>query len=117
MLGLPVHAPPAVQDTQLPEPLQTMLVPQPVPAVLGLPSTHIMAPVVQEVVPLLQMPGLPMQEPPAVHETQVPPPSQTMFMPQLVPADLEAPSTQVMAPVAQEVVPSLQLFGLPVHDW
>jgi hypothetical protein len=63
------------------------------------------------------MPGLPMQEPPAVHETQVPPPSQTMFMPQLVPADLLVPSTQVMAPVAQEVVPFLQLFGLPMHDW
>jgi hypothetical protein len=76
-----------------------------------------MAPVVQEVVPLLQMPGLPMQEAPAVHETQVPPPSQTMFMPQLAPADLDAPSTQVMAPVEQEVVPSLQLFGLPGHDW
>lgn len=52
MLGLPVQAPPAVHDTQLPEPLQTMLVPQPVPPVLGLPSMQVMAPVVQEVVPL-----------------------------------------------------------------
>jgi hypothetical protein len=52
MLGLPVQAPPAVHDTQLPEPLHTMLVPQPVPAVLGLPSTHVIAPVVHEVVPL-----------------------------------------------------------------
>jgi hypothetical protein len=32
--------------------LQTMLVPQPVPPVLGLPSTHVMAPVAHEVVPL-----------------------------------------------------------------
>ena len=56
-----------------------------------------------------------MQEAPAVHETQVPPPSQTMFMPQLVPADLVVPSIQVMAPVEQEVVPFLQLFGLPEH--
>jgi hypothetical protein len=56
------------------------------------------------------------QAPPAVHETQVPWPSQTMFVPQLVPAALEVPSTQVMAPVAQELVPFLQLFGLFMHD-
>jgi hypothetical protein len=52
MLGLPVQAPPAVHETQVPEPLQTMLVPQPVPADLGLPSTQVMPPVAHEFAPL-----------------------------------------------------------------
>ena len=47
----------------------------------------------------------------------MPVPLQTMLVPQLTPGDLLPPSTQVIAPVAQEVVPFLQLVGLPVHDW
>jgi hypothetical protein len=51
-----------------------------------------------------------------VHDTQVPEPLHTRFMPQVVPAAVLPPSMQVIAPVAHEVVPTLQLVGLPVHD-
>jgi hypothetical protein len=114
-VGLLVQEPPAVQETQDPEPLQTMLVPQLVPAVLFVPSTQAMAPLEQEVVPFLQMLELPVQVLPAVQGTQPPEPSQTRLVPQLVPADLLVPSTQVMAPVEQAVVPFLQAVGLPVQ--
>jgi len=113
--GFPVQAPPAVHATQAPDPLQTMLVPQLVPADLLPPSTQVIAPVEQEVVPFLQMLGLVVQAAPAVQAPQVPEPLQTMLVPQLTPAALLPPSTQVIAPVEQEDVPSLQLFGLPVH--
>jgi hypothetical protein len=49
--GLPVQEMPAVQATQPPPPLQTMLVPQPVPAIFGAPFTHIDMPVEQDAVP------------------------------------------------------------------
>jgi hypothetical protein len=110
-----VQEPPAVQATHDPDALQTMLVPQLVPAVLFVPSTQAMAPLAHDVVPFLQMPGLPVQVLPAVQETQAPEPSHTRLVPQLVPADLLVPSTQVMAPVEQEVVPFLQAVGLPVQ--
>jgi len=116
-VGLPVQDCPAVQATQAPEPLQTMLVPQLVPADLFPPSTQVWAPVAQEVVPFLQMLGLVVQAAPAVQETHVPEPLQTRFIPQVVPAAVFPPSTQVWAPVVQEVVPFLQVVGLPVHDW
>jgi len=76
-----------------------------------------MAPDEQEVVPFLQTLGLVVQAPPALHATQVPLPLQTWLGPQVVPAAVLPPSTQVMAPVEQELVPVLQLVGLPVHDW
>src|SRR6185503_18772517 len=91
MLGLPVHAPPAVQGTHAPEPLQTMFVPQLTPGLLLVPSTQTGAPLVPE-------------------------PLQTMFVPQLAPADLLPPSMQVMAPVVHVVVPFRQGLGLPVQD-
>jgi hypothetical protein len=50
-LGLVAQAWPAVQETQLPEPLHTWLVPQVVPAAFGLPSTHAEVPVLHEVMP------------------------------------------------------------------
>ena len=43
--GLPLHPAPAVHETQLPELLQTMLVPQLVPAALFVSSTHVCTPV------------------------------------------------------------------------
>jgi len=75
-----------------------------------------MAPVEQEVVPFLQTLGLVVQAAPALHATQAPAPLQTWLVPQAVPAAALPPSTQVMAPVEQELVPILQLVGLPVHD-
>ena len=101
----------------MPVPLQTMLVPQLTPADLLPPSTQVMAPVAQEVVPFLQTLGLVVQAAPVAHATQAPVPLQTWLVPQVVPAAVLPPSTQVMAPVAQELVPVLQLVGLPVHDW
>jgi hypothetical protein len=117
MFGLPVQDPPAVQATQAPEPLQTMLAPQLRPGALSPPSTQVMAPDMQEVAPFLQMLGLPVQDPPAVQGTQAPEPSQTRLVPQLVPGVLLPPSTQVIAPDMQEVVPFLQRVGLVVHPF
>ena len=111
-----MQAPPAVQATQAPELLQTMLVPQPVPGDLLAPSTQVLAPVEHEIMPFLQMLGLVLQAAPAVQATQPPLPSQTWLVPQVVPAALLPPSTQVCAPVEQELVPFLQEVGLPMHD-
>ena len=107
-LGLPEQALPAVHAPQTPEPLQTMFVPQLVPAPLLPPSMHVIAPVVQDVVPFLQAVGLVVQPVPAVQAPQTPEPLQTMFVPQLVPAALLPPSMHVIAPVVQDVVPFLQ---------
>ena len=106
---------PAVQLPQLPLPSQTRLVPQLVPPILLLPSAHVMAPVAHEYTPFLQMFGLPVHDWPAVHETHAPEPLQTMLVPQLVPADLLPPSTQVCVPDEHEVVPFLQMLGLVVQ--
>jgi hypothetical protein len=46
-----------------------------------------------------------------VHGTHAPLPLQTMFIPQLVPADLLPLSTHVIPPVEQVVVPVLQTLG------
>jgi hypothetical protein len=110
--GFVAHAWLGVHEPQLPFPSQTMLVPQLVPPILLLPSAQVWAPVAQEVVPFLQTFGLVVQDMPAVQATQLPALLQTMLVPQLVPAILLLPSTQVGAPVAHEVVPFLQvLFG------
>jgi hypothetical protein len=113
VVGLPVQLPPAVQATHVPEPLQTMLVPQGVPPVLLVPSTQVMLPLAQAVVPFLHVLfGLVVQEAPAVQATQTPEPLQTMFVPQLTPGPLLVPSTQVMLPLVQEVMPFLHAVGL-----
>jgi hypothetical protein len=66
--------------------------------------------VAQELVPFLQ--GLELvQAPPPVHATQVPEPLHTMLVPQVTPGALFVSSTQVDAPVAQEVRPFLQAPG------
>jgi hypothetical protein len=114
-LGLELHDAPAVQATQLPPLLQTKSVPQAVPGALLPPSTQVMTPVAQDVVPFRQTPGLPVHALPAVHAPQAPLPLQTMLVPQAVPGALLPPSTQVIAPVAQEVVPLRQMLGLVVH--
>src|SRR4029079_158637 len=117
MLGLPVHAPPAEQETHAPAPLHTMLVPQLTPAALLPPSRQDWEAFEHDVVPFLQMLGLLLQVVPEVHEMHMPVPLQTMFMPQVVPAGVLPPSMQVIAPLEQLVVPVLQLVGLPLHDW
>jgi len=105
MFGLPVHDWPVVQATHMPLPLQTRLVPQPMPGDLLLPSVQVMAPVEQAVVPFRQLFGLPVQDWPTVQATQVPLPLQTMLLPQLVPAVFAVPFTQVDMPVEQDAVP------------
>jgi hypothetical protein len=113
-LGLPVQAAPAVQATQVPAPLQTMLVPQLVPAALLVPSMQVVMPVVQETTPFLQMLGLAAQAMPGMQSSQ-PPPWQNLFVPQAEPSGLLAPSTHVIAPVMHEVWPALQTLGLVVQ--
>jgi hypothetical protein len=110
--GLVVHGSPAAQAMQLPALLQTLSVPQLLPGVLLPASTQVVAPVAQDVVPSLHALGFPEQSLPAVHDPHIPDPLQTMFVPQLVPAVLLPPSRHVITPVAQDVVPFLQGFGL-----
>jgi hypothetical protein len=104
--GLPLQPLPAVQETHVPEPLQTMLVPQPVPAALFVSSTQVDTPVVHEVTPFLQAAfGLVVQGWPAVHKVHWPFALQTWLTPQPLPAAFTAPSTQTCVPVAHEVTP------------
>ena len=105
-----------MQVPQNPFPSQTWLDPHDVPAVtLPVPSTQVGAPVEHETMPLLQDDGFPLQPLPAVHETQVPEPLQTMLVPQPTPGDLLLPSLHVIAPVEQDVLPFVQTFGLVLH--
>jgi len=80
------QAAPAVQALHTPPP-QTRFVPQLVPSATGAEvSEQTGAPVLQAMVPAWQtLTGV--QEVPAAHGTQPPAPSQTLFVPQLVPAD------------------------------
>jgi len=110
MFGLVVHATPAVQATQVPVPLQTRSVPQLVPAVLLPLSTHVCAPDAQDVVPVLQTPGLVVHAVPAVHGPQVPL-LHTWFVPHDVPFALFPISAQTGTPVTHEVVPTLHAFA------
>src|SRR5205814_1136525 len=118
MFGLPVHDWPPVQATHMPLPLQTRLVPQPMPGALLPPSVQVIAPVEQVVVPFLQAFGLPVHDWPAVQATQLPLPLQTMLVPQLVPAVLFVSSRQVGTPVVHELMPFLHAAeGFVVHAW
>lgn len=113
-----MHAAPGVHDWQVPVASQTAFVPHAVPGESDVPvSTHVSAPVAQEVVPVWH--GLAgVQERPAVHATHDPEPLQTWFVPQLVPAAIGvAVSTQVSAPVAHDVVPWTQALGFEEHAW
>ena len=118
LLGLVVQAVPAVHATHVPEPLHTIPDPQPVPADLLLPSTHVIVPVEHAVMPFLHAElGFVVHASPAVHEPHIPEPLHTIPEPQLVPADLLLPSMQVIAPVEHDVVPFLHAaFGFVVHE-
>ena len=111
--GLPEQAWPAVHEMHPPEPSQTMLVPQPVPADLFVPSTQACPPDAHDVVPTLQAPGFVAQATPAVHATQVAEALHTMLAPQLVPGALTVPSTHIGDPAVHEATPLAQALGLP----
>src|SRR4051812_337022 len=81
--------------------------PQCVPTALFAPSTHVFTPPVHEMTPNLHAPGLVLHVLPAAQAMQFPALLQTMSVPQLLPAVLLPASTQVVAPVKQDVVPSL----------
>ena len=100
---------PAVHATQTPEPLQTMFVPQLVPAALLVPSMQVITPVAQDVVPFLQTVGLVVHAVPAVHAPHVPL-LQTRFVPHVVPFATFPVSAQTGTPVTHEVAPVLQWF-------
>jgi hypothetical protein len=115
--GLPLQPLPAVHAAQVPLPLQTMLVPQLVPALLLASSRQVCTPVVHEVTPKTHAAcGLVLQDWPGAHSVHWPLALQTMLVPQPVPAAFMAPSTHVCVPVAQEVTPLAHGLGLPVHD-
>lgn len=113
--GLPVHAADAVHALHDPA-LQTLFVPQLWPfGVFVAESMQVVVPVAHEVMPALHGFGLVLHAAPAVHEAQVPA-LHTLFAPQLWPFGWSAAeSTQVCAPVAHEVTPTLQGVGLPVQ--
>jgi hypothetical protein len=113
--GLPVQDCPALQATQPPLPSHTMPAPQAVPGDRLRKSRQTCVPVEQLLTPVLQGVGLPVQFAFAVQAAQVPEPLQTRLVPQLVPAGLSPPSAQVCAPVEHDVVPTLQVLGLPAH--
>ena len=85
------------------------------PGALLPPSTQTGPPVVHEIIPFLQMPGLVMHAMPAVQETQLPALLQTMLVPQLAPVSFCAPLLQTIIPLLQLVTPSRQGSGLPVQ--
>jgi hypothetical protein len=105
-LGLPVHEAPPEHATQVPEALQTMFVPQLVPAALFVSSRQVWTPVLHDVMPFLHAaPGFVVHVWPGVHTVHWPFALHTWLTPQPVPAAFTAPSTQVCAPVAHDVVP------------
>ena len=108
--GFVVHASPAAHATQVPEPLQTMSVPQLVPGALLPPSMQVCVPVEQLVIPFLQAFGFVVHAVPAVHATHVPA-LHTMPVPQPVPFPLLVVSLHTGKPVAQAIVPFLHAFG------
>ena len=109
MLGLPVHAMPIVQATQAPVLSQTLLVPQLAPSAFAMSLLHAIDPLVQVVTPVKQGSGLVVQLWLGVQAPHVPL-LQTMFVPQEMPFVLLLPSTHVIVPVEQDVVPFLQLL-------
>jgi hypothetical protein len=105
-----------VHDTHALAALQTRFAPHEVPTGLALPSTQVVVPVEHDVTPLKHPElGLVPQACPAVHAPQKPLPSQTWLVPQVRPPGWFAPSTQVCAPVAHEVVPLRHRLGLPLQ--
>src|SRR6478609_8394589 len=102
---------------QLPALLQTMSVPQDVPANFCMSLVQTIAPVLQLLMPVKHLLELDVQLVPAVHATHVPEPLHTIPEPQPVPADLLLPSMHVIAPVVHDVVPFLHAaFGFVAHE-
>lgn len=97
---------PEEQDTQLPA-LQTLPLPQGVPSSLSPEALQTGVPVEQLWMPVLHV-WLGEQVVPSLHVPQFPEPSQTLPLPQPVPAATVPVSTQTGLPVEQSVEPVLQ---------
>ena len=118
--GLELHAAPAVQAAQVPEPLQTPPV-QAVPAPFGAPSVQTAEPLVQSMTPSRQAELGLLVHGPTVQVMQTPAALQS---PEMVPATQDvlagfaAPSLQVFPDGPHTVVPSLQpaWLGFPVQE-
>jgi len=107
-LGLPVQLWLATHAPQKPAPSHICPPVQVAVFGLGVPSMQVDAPVTHEVVPLRQIDGFVVQAWLAVHDTQVPVPLHTWFVPQVVPAAVLPLSTHLGAPAAQSITPVLQ---------
>jgi hypothetical protein len=103
---------PAMQATQLPEPLHTMPAPHDVPAATSPVWSHADVPVLHEVMPVVQLVGLHVA--PAKHWTHEPDPLHTWFGPQAVPGGNSPIALHTGWPSLHEVVPVEQLVGLHV---
>ncbi len=119
MVGLVVHAAPALQATHAPFPLQTCPTPHAVPAAAFVPFVHTAEPVAQLVVPFTQgAPGFEVQAAPETQAPQLPFASHTWLVPHVVPAALLLPSMQLSTPVVQLVTPFRHpALGFEVHGW
>jgi hypothetical protein len=108
----------ATQPTQPPSPVHTWFEPQVVPGALFVTeSTQDEAPVAHAMTPARQAFGFPLQLAPASQASQLPAAVQTCPTPHAVPAATRtAVSTHVSAPLAHEVVPTLQGEGFVGHD-
>src|SRR4029079_1064861 len=132
-VGLPVQLWLATHAPQ--KPLPSHICPPVQVAVfgLGVPSMQVDAPATHDVTPLRQTDGLVVHAWLAVHDTHVPVPLQTWFVPQVVPAAVLPLSTHLGAPEAQAITPVLQgepgfvvqalpashitHWPLPLHTW
>jgi hypothetical protein len=106
-LAVGVHAAPELQGPQVPLPLHTIPAPQDVPGAALAFSTHIEAPVEQDVVPVRH--GLPAtgHVMPLAHAAQAPAEVQTMPRPHIVPGGRFVPlSVHVGVAVEQSSVPA-----------
>jgi hypothetical protein len=113
--GFTLHTWPTVQGTQAPAPLHTPPVHALPAATLVVVSTHVCAPVVQEVTPATQALELVLHAAPAVQGTQAPAPLHTPPVHGLPAATSVVVSTHPCAPVTHELVPTLHGAGLVLH--
>lgn len=116
-VGLEPQVWPAVQATQAPEAVHTRFDPQAVPAAtFTLESPQTGLPDAQPSAPTRQGFGFDAQAIPATQAMQLPAPSQTSFVPHVVPAPaLTWASMQDGLPVAHDVMPPLHRFGFVLH--
>jgi hypothetical protein len=115
--GFELHAEPSTQSMHAPLESQTLLVPHMAPAPRSAPSVHTGAPVSQASTPTRQAVALPVQVVPAAQSMHAPVESQTLSVPQLLPAvRWRVPSMHCTPDALHVMEPCRQRFGLLLHE-